>query len=519
MDFNKRSRKANALFASSAGVIQQLVQIVGNFAYRTIFLYFLSEEYLGINGLFSNVLQLFSLAELGIGSAILYSMYQPFAQQDVKQISALIGFYKRVYNFLAILVVSLGLLFYPFLSTIGNVSEIPSDVNLTVVYFLFVAQSAMSYLFVYKQSLLTADQQSHKISLFTCLLQVVDYTVKILVLWISKDYVLVLAGSILSSLLLNWLFSFWITGKYNSVFKDKQKLDKLSRKKILTHTGGLLCHKIGYIVVTSTDNIILSKFIGLAAVGIYSNYAMIVMAITNIVNRIVSSLVPTIANYVLKKSKQDSYILLRRTLFINLWLASFTTVCLFLLLNPFIRLWLGPDFLLPVSAVAWICMQHYFQSARLTANTFINSCGLFHLDRFRPLVESAVNLTVSIYLANRIGITGVFIGTVVSGLVTYFWREPHLLHKHFFQKSTLRYWGIQLFWAGLTAAICFGGHFLFSLLGDGFVFFLVKMLLAATLPNLVILLLTFYTEDFRFAVNAFFRKIIQKFKRSKTGEA
>ncbi len=507
MDFNKRSRKANALLASSSGVIQQAAQIFGNFLYRTIFLYFLSKEYLGINGLFSNVLQLFSLAELGIGNAILYSMYKPFAEKDEKKISALICFYKKIYNALAILVVVMGLGFYPFLSTIVNLSEVPADVNLTAVYFLFVGQSAVSYLFVYKQSLLTADQHSHLISLFGTFLQLTDYGVRILVLVLTRDFVLVLLGGILWHLLLNWIFSLWITRKYNGIFKENRMLEAADRKQIFTHTGGLLCHKIGYIVVTGTDNIILSKFVSLAAVGIYSNYATLITAITNVVNRIIASLVPTVANYVLNKTQDDSHTLFKRMLFINLWLSSFTTVCLFLLLNPFIELWLDETYLLSLPAVACICLQHYLQSARLTANTFINSCGLFHLDKFRPLAESAINLTVSIVLAKFIGITGVFIGTCVSGICTYFWREPHLLYKRFFGRSAFQYWLIQLLWLGITIAICYSGTLLFSLLENTLLHFIFKVCIAAVVPNLILLLLTFRTADCRYVMKSLLKKL------------
>jgi len=507
MDFNKRSRQANALLASSSGVLLQMVQIIGSFVYRTVFLMFLSKEYLGINGLFSNVLQLFSLAELGIGSAILYSMYKPFAQQDIEKIGALIRFYKTVYNGLAVLVLAMGLAVYPFIGYLVNASELPPDINLTAVYFLFVISSAASYLFVYKQSLLTADQQNHKISLFSCVLQVASHSIKILALFLFEDYHLMLATDIALTILLNGSFSLWITRKYRSVFRSKAKITRVDKKIIFKHTLGLLCHKVGYIVVTSTDNIILSKFVSLVAVGLYSNYATLVSAITGVMTRILGALVPTIASYTLHKTKEESYDLFKRILFIDLWLSSFTTVCLFVLLNPFITLWLDKSFLLTPGAVAMICLQHYLQSARLTSGKFLESCGLFHLDKARPLIESAINLVVSIVLAKFMGITGVFIGTCVSGLLTYFWREPYLLHKHFFERSSYVYWLTHGFWLIVTIALCFGGHLLFGLMGNGLLSFIAKMAIAATVPNAVILLLTFRTRECRFVLSTLTKKL------------
>lgn len=498
MDYNNHSRKANALLTSGAGLVQQFLQIIGNFAYRTVFLLFLSKEYLGIQGLFSNILQLFSLAELGIGSAILYSMYKPFAARDTKKISALIHFYSKVYNLLAVLILGLGICFYPFIGSVVNLSEIPGDVNLTVVYFLFVAQSVVSYLFVYKQSILTADQRNYMVSLFSSALLLASYAVRILVLVCTRNFELVLLSDIAVSLLLNWGFSLWITRKYGSIFREKPKLSREDKAEIFRNTGGLLCHKIGTIVVTSTDNIVLSKYVSLVAVGIYSNYAITVSAITNLANRVLASLVPTITNYILTKSKEDSYDLFQKLLFLNLWLASFTTVCLYLMLNPFIELWLDRSFLLPQMAVTWICIQHYLQVSRITANNFVTGCGLFMRDKIRPLVESVLNIVISVVLAQYIGIAGVFIGTCVSGLCTYYWREPYLVFQNYFKKEFWKYWLIQGLWMILTVALCWGGTWIFAKISAGILGFMLKLMIAAIVPNMMILLCTIRTKESRY---------------------
>lgn len=514
MEFNNRSRNLNAALASASGLIQQVVQVVGNFVYRTIFLMILSKEYLGINGLFSNILQLFSLAELGVGSAILYSMYKPFAQQDVPKINALVGFYRRVYTVVGATVLAIGIALFPFIHTVVDVSEVPSDVNLTLVYFLFVIQSVSSYLFVYKQSVLMADQRAHMVSLFNCGLQLVSIIVKITALLITKHYELVLFCDIAAGILINWLFSLWISGKYRSVFRGKNKLSREEKQKIYADTGGLLCHKIGSVIVTSTDNIILSKYVSLAAVGIYSNYAIIILSITNVAVRIFGSLVPSIANYVLTKTVEESKRLFKRLLFANLWFASFTTVCLYLLMNPFIRLWLDESFLLAPFVVVWICLQHFLQVSRLTANNFINGCGLFMKDRIRPLIESAINLAVSIWLAKEIGIAGVFIGTCVSGICTYYWREPHLVYKHFFKSGQWEYWLTLLGWLALTGLLCLGGEFALTLFPDTWLGFVGKVLVAGIVPNAIILAIFFRTDPCRYFFGFVTRKLSSLKKRT-----
>lgn len=513
MSFNNESRSKNAMKASIFGVLQQILTIVGNFVYRTVFLMLLSKEYLGISGLFSNILQLFSLAELGIGSAIIFSMYKPFADRDTPKIAALVRFYKNIYHLIAFIIALLGLLLYPFLGFFVDFSQIPSDVNITVVYFLFVLQSVVSYLFVYKQSVLTADQRNHLVLSFSGLIMLASYAIRIIALFLTSNFALMLFFDVIFVLVCNFLFSLWITNKYREIFHLKQILPREEKRKIFRDTGGLLCHKIGTVVVSGTDNIVLSKYVGLVAVAIYSNYATIVLAVSNVAIRIFSSVLPSVANFVNKKTKEESLVLFYRLFFVNMWLASFTSVCLYVLLNPFILIWLDETFLLPQYVLVWICIQHYMQVSRLTVNNFVNACGLFMRDRIRPLIESVVNLVISIVLAIRFGIVGVFVGTVMSGLFTYFWREPHLVFKSYFFQKTRKYWILQLAWFAFTAFLCFALQFLFSFMGHGFFSFIMKIALSVIVSNGLILLCTYRTQEFRYFFSFFKKKFSSFFQR------
>lgn len=510
MKFNERSRKLNSMLASSAGMVNQIIQIVGSFVYRTVFLMILSREYLGINGLFSNVLQIFSLAELGIGSAIAYNLYGAFAQKNMEKIGQLIHFYKKVYSVIGICVLAIGIAFYPFLGTIVNVEEIPSDVSLTAVYFLFLMSSVSSYLFVYKQSLLSADQQEHKVVLFQIVTTIAGYIVRLTVLFLFANFVLVLVVDIAVSLTLNYLFSLWITRRYQSVFEVKSRLPVEERKEIYKNTRGLMVHKVGLVVVTSTDNVVISKFVSLAAVGLYSNYGTLVSAVTKVGISLINGMLPSIANYVAAADKSESYKMLKRILMVNMWFASWTTVCLFVLLNPFITEWLDESYLMSYAVVAVLCLQHYLQTARLTVNNFVYSAGLFMRDKARPLFEAGINLLVSIVLAKEYGIIGVFIGTVVSGLLTYYWREPYLLFKNHLKRSSIGYWWIQTKWLLLTVALCAGMYWLLSLLPGGWGWLVVRFVLAAVLPNVVILLLCAGSEEFSYFSNFVKRKFVHK---------
>jgi O-antigen/teichoic acid export membrane protein len=399
---------------------------------------------------------------------------------------------------MAIFVLGMGFCFYPYLDRVVDLSQVPQDVNITTVFFLFVANSAASYLFSYKQSLLTADQRNHLVSLYQTCIQLGGYVFKTILLVLTKKFLLTLAVDIAFVVTMNGLFSFWITNQYREVFQVRERLGSVEKTQIFKHTSGLLCHKIGQIVVTSTDNVILSKYVSLAAVGIYSNYALIVSAISNIVGRIIQGLIPSITNYVIQTNKEESRRLLFRILFANLWFSSFTTIALFLLLNPFVGLWLGDKFLFSQGTVALICAQHYFQTARLTANGFINGYGLFHLDKPRALVESAINLTVSIWLVNIIGIPGVFAGTVISGVLTYFWREPYLLNKHALHGIIRKYWVVQLLWFGLTVSLCWVILPMIEGISSTVAGFVLQMGIVSIAPNLIIMILFCRSSEWRY---------------------
>lgn len=499
MKINFQSRKIVAILSSSAGIIQQATQVVAGFVYRTIFSMLLAKEYFGINGLFTNILQMFSLTELGIGTALLYSLHKHYASQDTEMIRGLVAFYKNVYRLVALAVLLLGICFFPFIESVVDVSEVPADVNLSRVYFLFLLQSVVGYLFAYRRSILTANQQQYLESLFNSVVLLIGYAVRTIALIVWRNFELLLLLGIACDLLMEWLFFVWIGHRHSEVFRGVGMVPREEKREIYKNTLGLMCHKVGTIVVTSTDSIVLSKYVSLAAVGIYSYYVTLVSAVAGLINRLFMGVQPTITNYVVANTKEDSRRLFFRILYANMWIASFTTTCLYLLLNPFIGyIWLDETFLFSRAVVMLICLQYYMQMAILTAGNFVSSCGLFYRDKFRPLIESFINLTVSIVLAKEIGIAGVFVGTCVSGLLTYFWRQPYLVLKQTLNGGYGKYWAVMLFWFLLTAAMCLLGEVLLLQIPNTVFGFVLKVFAAGIGSNLLILILTCRSDGFRY---------------------
>lgn len=453
--FNKDSRTKNTLRTSVVTTICNLVNSLMAFVYRTVFIYVLSSAYLGVSGLFTNILQMLSLAELGITSAISYRFYKPISENNTQKVGELMRFYKRVYQIIACTIVVLGMAVFPFLNyLIKDASEVPSDINIHLVYVLYLLQTVSSYTYAYKQTILTADQRHHILAIFQTLMKLANYVIQIIVLVCLRNFTLSLGISVAVTIGLNAIVSYWVTLQYKDVFSVKGSISKAERQEIFEDTKATICHKIGWTVLNGTDSLILSKFVGLIATGLYSNYAMIINNLSTIVMQLFGSFTSSLGNAHVELDEERKYVVYKRLLFANLWIAGYTTVCLFCLIDDFIAIWIGKNMLLDTVTVITLSIQFYLEMTRKITTSYTNGCGLFVKDKIRPLIEAAINVVVSIVLVKAYGIAGVFMGTIVSHLLTVFWREPYILFKYEFHKSTLSYWIMFAEYGVLTTILC-----------------------------------------------------------------
>lgn len=439
--FNTESRTKNALKASFVGAASQILKVILGFGYRSLFLHFLTAEYLGINGLFSNVLQVLSLAELGITTAIVYRFYDPISRNDVEYVGRLMNFFKRVYLLIAGMILCVGLLVMPFIQyLINDINEVPADVNIYVIYGLFLGNTISSYLFTYKLSLLTADQRNYMVSIMDLIVTLSKYVLQIIILIMTRNYTLTLAIGIVSALVINYLFSVWVTRKYREVFKIREMLPKEERRKIYSDTRACMCHKVGSTILTSTDNAVLSRMVSLAAVGLYSNYTMIVSNIQLVMVQILGNLTASVGNARNTMAEENYYKLYRKMLFLDLWISGVVFVTCYVTIDDFILVWLGEKYVFDKAVSLVLCIQLYLSLVRTVNGAFIGADGLFRKDIVRPLIEAVLNLGISILLTHLYGMIGVFLGTIISLLLTTFWREPYLLYRYSFKQGMKDYW-------------------------------------------------------------------------------
>ena len=453
MTFNRQSRAASMLRTSGVGTVCHVLNVVVGFVYRTAFIAILSERYLGINGLFWDLFGILSLAELGIGATIGYRFYKPIAENDTAQVARLMRFYKHVYLMIAGVVLAIGLAIYPFLPCLlRDTSEVPADVNLSLVYFLFLAQSVSSYLFVYRLTIWDADRKSH-VTIFTNMLTDTGrFAIQLLVLYLSRDFVLTIASGLVAVVTMNFLLSVWTTRRYPAVFADAGALPREEKAGIFKDAGAMMLHRIGGTVVSSTDSLVLSKFVGLAAVGFYSNYALLTSALARIVSQVIGGFTSNYGNAYATLDDRSLYDFFRKMTFLNLAISGFAASLLFLLIGPFVRLWLGERMCLGTFVEAVLCALFFMQSSTLTNGTNIMASGLFVRDKPRPVIEAILNIVISIALVEPCGIAGVFLGTIASSALTVFWRMPYLLFTEKFHRSTWLFWAQYARLAALPVA-------------------------------------------------------------------
>lgn len=492
-------RTLNSLKNIVSGIGGQIISVLLKFISRTVFIYVLGKEYLGIEGLFTNILGILSIAELGIGTAIVYSLYKPLAEIDMKRTSAILNFLKRAYFLVSCVILVIGLILMPFLPYIITGTTDLVDINL--IYILYVFQSASSYWFsAYKGSMLQADQKKYILNFIRYLVNVITTVFQIIILLLFESFVIYTIIGILSNLAINLITAKKVDKMYPYILTNKKEtLLKDEKKDIFKNVFGASLYRINSTIVRSTDNIVISAFISTVAVGIYSNYHLIINTIITIAKMIFSSIAASIGNLYASESKEKNYFIFKTICFFSFWFYGFFAICLWILLNPFITLWLNQEFLLANFTVLIIVIDFLMDGYQQVSITYKDACGLFWYGRYRPVATAILNIIISIYLASRMGISGVLLGTILSRLFTTWWFEPYMIYKYAFHKKSNEYFIkyiaflILVFIVGaLVSILClpFSKYNIWN--------FLIKVVICLVVPNTIFFILFRRTEEFKY---------------------
>lgn len=429
-------RTKATILNSFSGILYYLINVLLNIISRRAIIFFLGIEYQGVNGLFSNILSMLSIAELGFGTAIIYHLYEPIKVNDQEKIIALLQFYKKTYNIIAAVIFLLGICLTPFVHLFVDTSTL--NIHFKLVFLLFLMDSVLSYCFTYKRSLLIADQKNYIVTYFDIVYILLSTLAQIAILNLTRNFYYFLTVKFLFRLLENLILNIWINHHYKYITrKETILLDSEIFRDIILKVKGLMFHRIGSFVVTGTDNMILSRFLGLTTVGIYSNYSLIITSLLGLISKVTSSATSSVGNLLLENDPQKSRSVFEELQLFNTWIIYMSGTAFFHLATPFVSLFFGKDYILHKSTVLLLTIYFYLSGMKKVFGTYKDAAGIQYEDRWIPVIESIVNLILSISLVQCIGINGIFIGTVVSSVIIYCYTFPILIYKNIL-KGTLR---------------------------------------------------------------------------------
>lgn len=482
----KINRTRNAKAGILTGLFSKLLHLGMPFITRTVILYILGTEYLGLSGLFSSLLSFLSLAELGVSNALVYSMYKPVAEEDADSVCALLSLYRKLYRIIGFVILAAGLICVPFLPLLIS-GDVPADMNLYLLYGVYLGNTVISYfLFAYRGSLLHAHQRVDVTNVTDSVISAVTWVLQIVMLLIFKNYYAYLIFMPLSNVAGN-LVRLYYTKKLYPQYTPRGKVDPELEASIFKKIKALMGAKISTTVLHSSDNIVISAFLGLTMVSIYGNYYFLMNSIGSFLGIIFSSILPGVGNSLVTESMEKNYRDFKKFVFLNNWLVGWCAVCFICLYQPFMELWVGQELMLPFSVVVLIVVYFVLYQGRKVVITYKDAAGLWWEDRFRPFVMAAVNLGFNLILVQVIGIWGVILSTVLSFVLSVPW-ETCVVYKHVFKRSPKEYF-LSLAWflvvVTLASLVSLG---LCQFAMDGIWGLLIRAGICVVVPNLVFLL-------------------------------
>lgn len=507
-------RTGKAIKNSEYAILSKLLETVLAFILRTIFIRCLSTVYLGLNGVFTNVLTVLCLMDLGLGSAIAFSLYKPLADNDRSKVVALMDLYRKFYRNIGIIISVVGFCLTPFLKYIITLpEEVP---NIYIIYWLNICNPAITYFVAYKMTLLIADQRIYVNYRYNIIFLFTRFFILSGILILTHNFILYLAFDILNKFASNVVISLKVSKMYPYLKEHKGAfLEEKEKKNIWKYMRAGILNKIGQTVVTSTDSIVISSFISTITVGLYSNYLLLINGVETFVYTLFSNLTSSVGN--LAASEKD--IRKIKSIFntlqtINHMISTVACVGLAALSNCFIELWLGKDYLLPIITI-YICILNLYIT--LNTNSISNFMGargdMYYINRFRPIIEAVVNLSVSIILVKftRLGLNGVFIGTLVSFLCGRIWMDAHTLYKYWFKENSFLYiidYLKKLIFTVAVSVLCiFICKLLRSLLGLNVLTFILMIVVVLVITITLLYLVYHKTESVEYIKDLIVRKL------------
>lgn len=493
----KLERTKNCMRNAVYGMIYKLISIIMPFIVRTVFIRTLGVEFLGLNSLFTSILTVLNLTELGFSSAVVFCMYKPIAEDNTEKINALLAFYKTVYFYIGLIISAIGLILIPFLPYLIN-GEYPDNINVIAVYLIYLANTVISYfLFAYLGSLITAFQREDIISKINIVITSVMYLVQIGTLLVVKNYyAYILIMPIFT--IVNNIRTAYIVKKMFPQYKPIGKISAEVRKEIREKVSGLVIFKICYVSRNALDSIFISMFLGLADTAIYNNYYYVMNAVVGITSVLTSSVLAGVGNSVASDSIEKNYIDMNRMNFIYMWIAGWFTACMLCVYQHFMQIWVGEKLMYPFTVVVLLCVYFYTLKMGDVRYIYEQAKGLWWEYRYRSIVETIGNIILNYLLGRIFGVYGIIIATILTlFFINYFYGTKVIFRSYFINQNIKQYFIQNGLYAVSTVVVCTITYLLSVFIPYTWLGFGIRLLICLIVPNIIFLILFFRTKMFK----------------------
>lgn len=490
------SRTQNSVKNATINLIIRLTTMVCSFIMRTVFLKYLGDRYTGISTLFTDILNILSFTELGIGTAVSFSLYKPIAEKNNYRIAQLMKLYKYVYLAVSMVILVIGLSFIPFLDFFVN-GELGIKESKELIYIMYLLKTAFSYLLVYKATFVIAEQKQYVVTGIEGIGTILKTVLEIIILVTTKNFIAYLILEILAVVMINIAISVYAKRDLQGI-ADKVKIDKTDIFSLFKDVKDIVIYKASGIVLNSTDSLIISRFINITSVTLMSNYNMIFNTVNSIMYQIISAMTASIGNLSVLNSKHEQKRVFLTVSFLTFMFSEIECTGMWLCIDPFIETLWGKRYILNSFIKILLCINSFIINMHLSVDMFRTANGIFHKGRLRPLATAIVNLVVSLIAVKYMGLAGVLFGTVVSRAATQLWYDPKLIYNIVFDSSVKRYYLKYFVYFATIFANCFIGKIIIKFfMQKTIIEFVLGVLYTAVSSGLIVLLCYRKTDEYK----------------------
>lgn len=492
-------RQKNSIYNVIGSIGYYIFAIIFNLVNHAVLVRLLGIEYSGINGLFTNVLSLLSVVELGVGNVIIFKLYEPIANNDIEKIKSWLNFYKKCYNIITIVILIIGISISPFIKNIiGNPENIPE--NIYILYFISLSSVLSSYLVSYKRSILNASQKNYVVSIINIVYLIILNIMQIIILIIFKNYIMYLGLKTICILLSNIYLNFFVNKHYPYVKDSFTPISKKEKKNVIIRIKAIFFEKVSYVVNKGIDNILITKYLGVAIAGYYSNYHLISITLVNILFKAFVSMIPSVGNLLVEKRKNKNYEVFKKMFYLNSYLVGLFSICFFTTINSFITIWVGEKYLLSFDIVMAFSIYIIVDGIRYSIMSFRDGAGICVEDKNNYIIAVIINLFSSILLCKHYGMIGVIFGTALAYIFLDLYSYPRYTFKKLFNQQLITYYklnGIFLVKWGFGIIISFLLTKIIEF-NNSFLNFIIYSLISIIIWSILFIITSLKTDEFRY---------------------